>query len=132
VGDASCFEYNGHTLPALVEAALQTGKGAALNVLNDIRGKEREEIKPKLHGVMVSVGSFFAVAEIMGVLLPRFLAILMKYLVNIHYLFGIGGLSLYLSTSGTNFSKRNRINSCWKSTTPSPVLLSGLFHCVSF
>jgi len=41
--------------PALVEAALQTGKGAALNVLNDIRGKEREEIKPKLHGVMVSV-----------------------------------------------------------------------------
>jgi len=64
--------------PALVEAALQTGKGAALNVLNDIRGKEREEIKPKLHGVMVSVGSFFAVAEIMGVLLPRFLAILMN------------------------------------------------------
>lgn len=94
VGDASCFEYNGHTLPALVEAALQTGKGAALNVLNDIRGKEREEIKPKLHGVMVSVGSFFAVAEIMGVLLPRFLAILMKYLVNIHYLFGIGGFEL--------------------------------------
>lgn len=96
IGDVSCFESDGNTLPALVEVALQTGKGAAKNVLNDIRGKEREEIKPKLHGVMVSVGSFFAVADIMGVQLQRPFAILMKYLVNIHYLFGIGGFELVI------------------------------------
>lgn len=96
VGDTSCFEVDGHSLPALVESALQTGKGAAKNILNDIRGKEKEEIKPKLHGVMVSVGSFFAVTDLMGVQLPRLFAILMKYLVNMHYLFGIGGFELVI------------------------------------
>lgn len=96
VGDLSCFESEGHTLPALVEVALQTGKGAAKNVLNDIRNKEKEEIKPKLHGVMVSIGSFFGVTDLMGVQLPSPLALLMKYLVNMHYLFGIGGFELVI------------------------------------
>jgi len=73
---------------------MQTGNGAALNILADIRGKEKEKIKPKLHGVMVSVGAFFAQSNIMGRELPTWLSILMKYMVNIHYLFGIGGFEL--------------------------------------
>lgn len=94
IGDIAAFLDNGHTLPALVEAALQTGNGAAKNILAEVRGKEKKALKPELHGVMVSVGSFFAVSEIMGLKLPIFLSIVMKYLVNIHYLFGIGGLEL--------------------------------------
>lgn len=95
VGDISAFTTSdNHTLPALVEAAIQTGKAAGKNILNDIRGKQKERLKPELHGVMVSVGSFFAVSDIMGHQLPRFLSILMKYLVNVHYLFGIGGFEL--------------------------------------
>lgn len=94
IGDISAFVAGEFTLPALVEAAIQTGHGAAVNIINDIRGKEKEKLDPKLHGVMVSIGSFFAVSDIMGRELPRFLSILMKYMVNIHYLFGIGGFEL--------------------------------------
>ena len=94
VGDVSAFSTKEGTLPALVEAALQTGEGAARNILAEIRGKEPEEIKPELHGVMVSVGSYFAVADIMGHQWSRLMSIVLKYLVNIHYLFGIGGFEL--------------------------------------
>ncbi|MCX7921858.1 MAG: FAD-dependent oxidoreductase [Clostridia bacterium] len=96
IGDISAFMVGDSTLPALVEAALQTGKGAAKNILADIRGEEKKKLEPKLHGVMVSVGSFFAVSDIMGHQLPRLLSIIMKYMVNIHYLFGIGGFELIL------------------------------------
>ena len=96
VGDISAFIAEGSTLPALVEAALQTGKGAAKNVLADLRGKQKEKLEPKLHGVMVSIGGFFAVTDLMGVELPRIFAILMKYMVNVHYLFGIGGFELVI------------------------------------
>jgi len=93
-GDVSLFTTPQGSLPALVEAAIQTGKGAAKNVLNDIRGKQKEKIEPKLHGVMVSVGSYFAASDLMGHEFPRLISIIMKYLVNIHYLFGIGGFEL--------------------------------------
>ena len=96
IGDVSAFHTGEFTLPALVEAAIQTGKAAAKNILADIRGKEKEKLQPKLHGVMVSIGSFFGVTDLMGVELPRYFAILMKYLVNIHYLFGIGGFELVI------------------------------------
>lgn len=95
-GDISLFKHEDSHLPAMVEPALQTGKAAANNILATIRGKEKEELKPKFSGSMVSVGSYFAVAEIFGVSLNRFFAIIMKYLVNMHYLFGIGGFELVL------------------------------------
>jgi len=94
VGDVSIFTTEEGSLPALVEAALQTGNAAAKNVLNDIRGRQKEKLKPKLHGVMVSIGSYFAVSDLMGHQFPRLISIIMKYLVNIHYLFGIGGFEL--------------------------------------
>lgn len=94
IGDVSAFVSGDFTLPALVESAIQTGHGAAKNIINDIRGREKEKLNPKLHGVMVSIGSFFAVSDIMGRELPRYISIIMKYLVNIHYLFGIGGFEL--------------------------------------
>lgn len=97
VGDVSAFSTENGTLPALVESALQTGKGAAHNILADIRGKEITEVKPKLHGVMVSIGSYFATSDVMGVRWPRLISILLKYLVNVHYLFGIGGFELVFS-----------------------------------
>lgn len=96
IGDISAFVAGDFVLPALVEAAIQTGHGAAMNIINDLRGKEKEKLNPKLHGVMVSIGSFFAVSDIMGRELPRYISILMKYFVNIHYLFGIGGFELVL------------------------------------
>jgi NADH dehydrogenase len=91
VGDVSAFESNGSILPTLVEGALQTGDAAAKNILADIRGDEKEKLQPKLHGVVVSIGSSFAVAEIMGFRFPPFIAVLLKYLVNLHYIYKICG-----------------------------------------
>lgn len=111
IGDVSAFISRGHTLPTLVEVAIQTGKGAAANILHSIRNQEKKKIEPKLHGVMLSIGSKFAVSELMGISLPSCLSILMKYLVSIHYLFGIGGFELvfdYLKQEILN--KRHRKN----------------------
>lgn len=94
IGDVAAFNHEGHALPAMVETALQTGRAAAKNILSTIRGEEKEKLEPKYHGIMVSVGSFFAVAEIMGVSLNRLFAVIMKHLVNMHYYFGIGGFEL--------------------------------------
>ncbi|WP_058486815.1 FAD-dependent oxidoreductase [Defluviitalea phaphyphila] len=95
IGDFSLFiTEDNKPLPALVEAALETGKSAAINILNSIRGKELEKAKPKLHGVMVSVSKNYAVANIMGMKLSGLPALFMKHLVNIHYLFGIGGFEI--------------------------------------
>lgn len=78
---------------AMVENALQTAEGAAMNILNDIRGKEPEKVKVKFHGTMVSVGNYYCVSEIMGKSLPVWLSLVMKYLVNMHYLWEITGFS---------------------------------------
>ena len=101
VGDFALFmTKDNKPLPALVEAALETGKVAAKNILNLVRGKDLEKANPKLHGVMVSIGKNYGVADIMGMKLSSIFAIFMKHIVNLHYLFGIGGFEIigkYLS-----------------------------------
>ncbi len=80
-------------MPALVESALQSGKCAAHNIIADITGRKKEPMKLNLHGVMVSIGSRYAVAKVTGLpQLSGYLATALKHLVNMHYLFGIGGL----------------------------------------
>lgn len=88
VGDMACG------LPALVEAALQTGEAAAKNIIADIKGQQRQPVKPALHGVMVSIGRWWGVAHLMNFQMSGILAILMKHLINLHYLFEIGGIEL--------------------------------------
>ncbi len=90
---------DGRPYPAMVENAIQTAHGAAENILNDIRGGEQKKVTVKFHGTMVSVGNYFCVSEIMGKSLPIWLSIIMKFLVNIHYLWeiaGFRGVSRYL------------------------------------
>lgn len=100
IGDLSGLsDESGRPYAAMVENALQTAHGAAENILNDIRGKEQKKVTVKFHGTMVSVGNYFCVSEIMGKSLPVWLSIVMKFLVNIHYLWeitGFRGISRYL------------------------------------
>ena len=94
VGDiGGLADDNGLPYAAMVENALQTANGTAKNILNDIRGKEQEKVTVKFHGTMVSVGNYFCVSEIMGKSLPVWLSILMKFFVNMHYLWEIVGFS---------------------------------------
>lgn len=92
VGDCGALsDETGRPYAAMVENAIQTGDGVAANILNELRGKEPEEIEVTFHGTMVCIGNYFAVSEIMGKRLPSWLSIVMKFLVNAHYLFEIMG-----------------------------------------
>lgn len=93
IGDNSAAPWGDNkTLPALVEAAMQTGECAAKNVTAAITGGQKESLEAALHGVMVSIGGDFAVADVTGLSLKGRPAMLLKHLVNIHYLVGIGGI----------------------------------------
>ncbi|AGB41902.1 NADH dehydrogenase, FAD-containing subunit [Halobacteroides halobius DSM 5150] len=100
IGDNAYFETEDEwVLPQLVEAAVQAGKCVAQNIHAQITGSKMKEFDPQLHGVMVSIGSNYAVAElnpISGITIPLvgFLAMMTKHLINMHYLFEVNGFSL--------------------------------------
>ncbi|NLY42579.1 MAG: FAD-dependent oxidoreductase [Clostridiaceae bacterium] len=110
IGDnAYSLDEEGNGVPPFVEAALQTADVAAYNIANDIKGiKEKKEFKPKFHGVMVSIGSVYAVADIMGFGMSWIFATLMKHLVNLHYIFEVGGLESCIEYLKHHFLTRAR------------------------
>lgn len=96
VGDNCLFVDEKGELPALVESALQGGACAARNIAADIKGAPKRKFRPHLHGVMVSIGSHYSVADLMGISLWSYPATVMKHLVNLHYQSGVGGLRVIL------------------------------------
>jgi NADH:ubiquinone reductase (H+-translocating) len=97
VGDCAFIEEGASkTLPQIVEAALQTAETVAHNIEADINKSEKKVFKSSYHGFMVSVGSHYAVANLNGIKLSGFMAMMMKHLVNLHYLFGVGGFYLII------------------------------------
>lgn len=96
VGDVLWHSERNRVLPQIVETAIQTGATVAHNVIASIENTPKKEHKSAYHGFMVSVGSRFAVADLMGVKLVGFFAMAMKHLVNLHYLWEVAG-----------------VNSCW-------------------
>ncbi len=100
----------GKPYPAMVENAVQTGKGVAKNILASLKGEEKTPVTVKMHGIMVCIGRWFAVSDIMGKSLPVWISILMKYVVNMHYLWeitGFRGVYRYLKHEWTGV-KQNR------------------------
>lgn len=94
IGDNAYYEVNGKPFPQVVEAALQTGECAAANIHADITKTEKHKFELNIHGFMVSIGSRYCVAELMGVPMSGFIAMAMKHMVNLHYLWGVGGVKL--------------------------------------
>jgi NADH dehydrogenase len=93
VGDNSYLEEDGKGLPQIVETALQTAETAVHNIVSDMESKEKKAHKSNYHGLMVSIGSRYAVASLMGVSMSGFMAMAMKHLINLHYLFGVAGFN---------------------------------------
>ncbi|HZJ57840.1 MAG TPA: FAD-dependent oxidoreductase [Clostridia bacterium] len=122
VGDnMEFFDADDEILPPLVETAVQSADCAAFNIAADIKGGDKKGLKANLHGVMVSIGSFYSVAQLSGMpLLAGFHATLIKHLVNIHYLFGIGGIELILEYLSHQFF--------YKSRRPNRLLETGMGH----
>ncbi|MDA3950782.1 MAG: NAD(P)/FAD-dependent oxidoreductase, partial [Spirochaeta sp.] len=93
VGDIQWYVEEEHVLPQVVETALQTGETAAKNIAAEIDGKEKEEFSSNYHGFMVSVGSRYGVAHVVGTSMSGFFALGIKHLINLHYLFGLAGVN---------------------------------------
>ncbi|MBB5173728.1 FAD-dependent oxidoreductase [Texcoconibacillus texcoconensis] len=88
VGDLAYYEENpGEPIPQIVEAAEQTAHTAAENIIADINGGEKVEFKGNYHGVMVSIGSRYGVADLNGIHLSGWFANFVKHLVNLFYFF---------------------------------------------
>ncbi|MBS4534875.1 FAD-dependent oxidoreductase [Clostridium sp. D2Q-14] len=98
IGDNSYFEEeNEGPIPQIVETALQTSETAVDNIEADINNKAKETFKSNYHGFMVSIGGRYAVAHLGNISMSGFFAMMMKHIVNIHYLLGVGGFNVVWS-----------------------------------
>lgn len=93
VGDNLWFVENEKVLPQIVETAIQTGNTAAKNIIADLENTTKQAFKSNYHGFMVSVGGKYGVSNAGGMKVSGFMAMAMKHLVNMHYLFGIAGFN---------------------------------------
>lgn len=93
VGDNLWFVENEKVLPQIVETAIQTGNTAAKNIIGDIENTKKQGFKSNYHGFMVSIGGKYGVSNAGGLKTSGFMAMAMKHLVNLHYLFGIAGFN---------------------------------------
>jgi len=95
VGDSGYFEEDGERgYPQIVEAAEQTAATAVHNIIADMTNGTKKPFKSNFHGFMVSIGSRYAVANVGGMQLSGFFAMAVKHMVNLYYLFGVGGFML--------------------------------------
>lgn len=110
VGDLAYVEVEeGKGNPQIVEAAEQTGTTAAKNIIASIENKEKVEFKPNYHGFMVSIGGRYAVADLMGVKLSGFFAMIMKHIINMVYLLGVNDVhAVYNYLQHEFFSMKER------------------------
>lgn len=97
VGDNIYFipENDNNPVPQMVENAEHSSKLVAKNLLSLIKEKDLNSYKPKFHGVMVSVGGRYAVAQIGNpkkpLKLSGFFAMFIKHFINIIYFIQISG-----------------------------------------
>ncbi len=94
-GDCLWFDAEGVTVPQMVENAEHSAETIAENISLDIKGfKEKIPYEPKFHGSMISCGGRYGSAEVGGrkrYVLPSFLAMLVKHLVNVLYFTKVAG-----------------------------------------
>lgn len=95
VGDLNYYEEEeGKGTPQIVEAAIQTGDVIAKNIIALMdKKKDLTKFKSNYHGFMVSIGGKYCVANLAGIKLAGFFAMIMKHLVNLHYLLGVNNVN---------------------------------------
>ncbi|MEG0772411.1 FAD-dependent oxidoreductase, partial [Clostridium sp.] len=82
------------TNPQIVEAAEQTAATAVKNIMAHMANGEKVNFAPNYHGFMVSIGGKYCVANVGGMKMSGLMAMMTKHMVNMYYLFGVGGLYL--------------------------------------
>lgn len=99
VGDNMFYipEGSNAPVPQMVENAEHAAPLVAHNIAAEFRGKEKKSYKPVFHGVMVSIGSRYGVANVglpkMMFNLTSIFAMGVKHLINMLYLFQVLGFN---------------------------------------
>ncbi|MDQ0090713.1 NADH dehydrogenase [Paenibacillus anaericanus] len=97
IGDNSLmFNAEGRPYPPTAQIAMQQGVVCAQNVVASIRGKELKKFIFSNKGTVASLGKGEAVASAFGKTYTGWVAAQLKKVVDIRYLFTIGGIPLVL------------------------------------
>jgi NADH dehydrogenase len=97
VGDcAFVVDSGGVVLPQCIEVALQQAEVVAENLYADVTGGERTIYVPKFSGLILAVGEKYGIGRISGVKLEGRLALTIKKLIHLHYVYQIAGLGQVL------------------------------------
>jgi NADH:ubiquinone reductase (H+-translocating) len=89
VGDlAAATRTDGTPVPGVAQGAIQAGRHAARQILNDLRGRARARFEYVDKGDLATIGRAAAVARIGGMKLSGFVAWVIWVLVHIMYLIG--------------------------------------------
>ncbi len=89
VGDLASLKLpNGKPLPGLAQAAIQTGRQAAKNILRTIEGKERKVFDYNDKGQMATIGRSRAIVQMKKFKMTGYLAWLAWVLVHVLFLVG--------------------------------------------
>ncbi|GJM74701.1 hypothetical protein HMSSN036_69170 [Paenibacillus macerans] len=97
IGDNSLFfNPEGRPYPPTAQIAMQQGVTCAQNVVASIRGKEMKKFVFSHKGTVASLGKGEAIASAFGKKYKGWVAAQLKKLVDMRYLFIIGGIPLVL------------------------------------
>lgn len=89
LGDQACFlTEDGKSLPGLASVAMQQGEHAAHEILNDQKGKPRDEFKYLDKGQMATIGRRKAIAQINKLKFSGFFAWILWLFIHVYYLIG--------------------------------------------
>lgn len=89
IGDmASIKQADGSPVPGVSPAAMQMGKHAAKNILNDLKGRPRTDFVYNDKGSLATIGKSKAIADIKGWRFKGFVAWMLWLMVHILFLIG--------------------------------------------
>jgi len=94
VGDCALVvdSRTGDALPQCIEVALQQAEVVAENLYADVTGGERTTYVPSFSGLILAVGEKYGIGRVSGVKLEGRLALAVKKLIHLHYVYQIAGL----------------------------------------
>lgn len=95
VGDCALVidSKTGEPLPQCIEIALQQADAVSKNLFADLTGGKRASYIPKFSGLILAVGERYGIGRIAGVKVEGKLALMVKKVVHLHYIYKVAGVT---------------------------------------
>ncbi len=99
VGDCALVldSKTGEPLPQCIEIALQQADAVSKNLFADLTGAKRTTYVPNFNGLILAVGERYGIGRVAGVKVEGKLALMVKKVVHLHYVYKIAGISEAIS-----------------------------------